>query len=271
MQILSAYLLAKDSKSGFGENLFTDSQLDMSNWNIEDAVTVSYVNGVNTISFDNSGGGSGGDFYTALKDDLYARYGVTFNDNALQNIKHDWDSGSNVAFARPLSGSRAQFWIGTSGSDSPSAIVLNPPGYIIYQDNNINTFNNQILSDYASYPTQHYYGTYADYIGTLVTFEGKIWITVNVTSGKRYDFMFDECSPTGFNYKSGTPNCISITSGSTIETLVLDNASSSTMQSYRLSFVAGSSTATIMFDLSDMTYTSAVNINIKNLALYEVG
>lgn len=301
MQIVSAYLLAAASGGGYSGNIITDDQLNISNWDITGDITNSYVNGVNNISFENTGGGGGGGSYVAPNGNTYKYkyhyYGGRYSSNGRYiSYAYEFDIYSNLKLV-------------ASNTSLPIASTDSGEIYFYSSLSDLRNLDKDINSIYpAADRTQFYYdpvqsgswilqgkarddksaygwkivtdipqmfdiGTtkqqVIDYLTTpdVPAFDGDIQLNIPVVAGKTYEFRFDGCSPSGF---TSDDNNISIVSGANITTAQFDGTATETMGSYRIPFEAGSDTATLTFDLSQMTSSSGISLNISNLSVFEV-
>ena len=161
-------------------NPITNEHLDdLTYWNKTGEITVAKSGNVNTVEFSNA---PAIDPFDKLIADIQTRYGVTFSSSNKASIISNWLKENYVAFVRPLSSTRVQLFIGQYVSADNTAIVVDPTVYLYYSDGTYNSNNNRVTSDYASYPTQHYYGSISQFgeVPTYQDFNSKFKAIYNI-------------------------------------------------------------------------------------------
>ena len=307
MQIVSAYLLAAASGGGYSGNIITDDQLNISNWDITGDIANSYVNGVNNISFENAGGGGIATTAEELNQILVEKtgYPTRYSSGIGRNMIDGLSNNKLYAFAfltvenggSTYPNNVFLYWIYDPNflhdiDISKINITISQDGKTITIRNNQDfavSFRGIKLYYYnVNYDWAQTYGPISEIsanssasanLGYVISsvnmfydtfgeaFDGNIQLNIPVEAGKTYEFRFDGCSPSGFEADSDS---ISIVSGANTTTAQFDGTATETMGSYGIPFEAGSDTATLTFDLSQMTSSSGISLNISNLSVFEV-
>lgn len=90
-------------------------------------------------------------------------------------------------------------------------------------------------------------------------------LTVPTTANSSYSLSLKAKSPTGFD---ASTNHISITNGSSTENITLSNTASNDFSSYSATFTAEGSDITITLDLSTITGSGTIELDIKDVSMY---
>lgn len=91
-------------------------------------------------------------------------------------------------------------------------------------------------------------------------------LTVPTTANSSYSISLKAKSPTGFD---ASTNHISITNGSSTENITLSNTASNDFSNYSATFTVEGSDITITLDLSTITGSGTIELDIKDVSMYK--
>lgn len=269
-------------KDGMAGDIVTNVQKNMNGWVASGTgtVTLTYADGVNSFEFAN-GGESG--VKTKFSQEYYGIYGFYLNEYSLNEILTKWkDKGvtnnfncpylytfqetssyANVRLCRTNDRINGTTFHAVSGdcSGSPSVQVVSTPNYPY----SWYITTNEFTGDYNNPLNLHYWGRYEDYLNPI---SKKYDLTLATEANKKYILTFGAKTSTGFTTGA---DAIKITNGTTTGTISIDGTSSNDFTEYKILFTAETTSVTIELDLSAIQSSSDIELDIKNVSLYEIG
>ena len=295
MQIVSAYLIAAAVSKGFSGNLFTENELNLSNWEHDAKVSNVYQYSVNTTTVEIQ--------QNKAPNGIVYQYKYHWRMKQGNQGVYEMDLYCNkkIGFMN-----RDGFCLNSDNLITTRRITLNCPNAGIYTNSSNFRFydsdNTWVTPDHCIYsygnsgggrvfvPTTDpdylvidsdipYFSSTSDLYDYLIDGSASVFpsagqymrITKPVVSGNLYEFSFRGCTPSGFEYQSGASlEDITVVSGANSVFVQWDNVASETRQPYLLRFTAGANTATIAFHFSEMANDQDFNFKISNLELVEV-
>lgn len=264
-------------------DLISETNKNMNNWTVTGNVTITYADGENVVEYQNEGS-SDVDRMTA---DFISKFGITPNATLMQNICNFWEQNHTTypyLILRRLSSDTAydggvMFMQNQAGTNSYPQWVVS--GTMTYSNQDLygpgcycrafwNQTDLQLIGPKTHNTTyqqaETIYYKYNEFHMDPISFTGDAQLSVSVENGKTYRVEFDACSPSGFNADT---NQITVTSGSNVVSETFDNTQTSTYSDYDIQFTADGSTAVIKFDFSKMVNSSDIELNIKDISMYE--
>lgn len=271
-------------KDGMAGDIVTNVQKNMNGWVASGTgtVTLTYADGVNTLEFAN-GGESGAkskfiedykQIYNVTMPSAWADYFLTIWKN--KGVSGVWENCPYL-YTYSEGGSYKNFMQVNSDSRLNSSNALQ-----IYQGDKVNSvgnsqFSQNTVSTYysnssATFTMQngggninHAWGTYEDWLNPI---SKKYDLTLATEANKKYILTFGAKTSTGFTTGA---DAIKITNGTTTGTISIDGTSSNDFTEYKILFTAETTSVTIELDLSAIQSSSDIELDIKNVSLYEIG
>lgn len=278
--------VSKEEDEGrIGLKVFSDTRIDilsetdknMTNWTIAggDTPTITYLNEVNSIVYDNIirtpietlqyliGTAAGMPVTTDCANQLL-NFWSQHQDLVLHYLRTD-GNGSSCLFTNINSyyDETDGFHIHTGDYD----LLMYTPGvtsmtgiYITTQWDHDGIYPNRRIIYYR------YVCTYSNIINGI-SYNCNVNKTLTVEDGEIYFLQFKGCSPSGFE---ASENQITLVSGNNTESITFDNTQTSDYSDYTIRFIADGNSANVNFDLSKIAGYNTTTLNIKDIALYKV-
>lgn len=264
-------------------DLISAANKNMTNWTSSGSgnVTLAFTNNVNELEFTSSRGGS----YTDPNNVTwpYAVYGTNGSQtiNVYSNIKlcfckdsQYYDSSNNryyilaydntrgaIGYVKSVAYSYQVDIVSSGGSTRPSSSDTMKA----FRNTTYPTGSAVLYGTASSNPNVPIFDTIQECLDYFTGVTKTYGLTVPTTANSSYSLSLKAKSPTGFD---ASTNHISITNGSSTENITLSNTASNDFSNYSATFTAEGSDITITLDLSTITGSGTIELDIKDVSMY---